>query len=118
MRIKKFNINENEYSFVCEAWSNSRSWGHKVNLFRNNYEIAEARIRYYNRTWESYEFQSTMLKAINIVEEKHRLLELEYYRAKTGRKRLKQEEKEEIYKNSKQLQELQELKEKVRRSVW
>lgn len=118
MNIKKFKINENEYTFVCEGWSNSNGWGHRVNLLRNNYEIAEARIRYYNRTWENYEFQTCMLKAIRIVEEHKQASELEYYKQKTGRKRLKEAEKQEIYSNCEELKELKELKTKVKGRIW
>lgn len=118
MNIKKFKINENEYTFVCEGWSNSRSWGHRVVLIKNMYTMCEAKIRYYNRTWENYEFQTCMLKAIRIAEEHKQALELEYYKAKTGRKRLREAEKEDIYNNCDQLKELQELKTRVRGRIW
>lgn len=118
MEIKKYNINKNEYTFVCEVWSNYRSWGHRVNLLRNNYEIAEARIRYYNRTWENYEFQTCMLKAIRIIEEHKQTSELEYYKEKTERKRLREAEKQEIYSNCEELKELKELEKRVRGRIW
>ena len=118
MEIKRYIINENEYSFVCEGWSNSNGWGHRVVLIKNMYTMCEAKIRYINRTWENYQFQSCMLKAIYIVKEKYQLLELECYREKTGKKRLKEAEKQEVYANCKQLQELEELEKKVRGRVW
>lgn len=118
MEIKKYNINENEYSFVCEGWSNSNGWGHRVVLIKNMYTMCETKIRYINRTWENYQFQSCMLKAIYIVKEKEQAYELECYRAKTGKKRLKEAEKQEIYANCKQLQELEELEKKVKGKVW
>lgn len=118
MEIKKYNINENEYTFVCEGWSNYRSWGHRVVLIKNIYTMCEAKITYINRTWENYQFQSCMLKAIYLVKEKEQQLQLEYYRAKTGRKRLKEAEKQEIYSQCKQLQELEELEKRVRGRIW
>lgn len=118
MDIKKYNINENEYNFVCEVWSNSRAWGHRVVLIKNKYTMCEAKIRYINRTWENYKYQSCMLKAISIIEENKRELELEYYRKKTGKKRLKEAEKQDIYNNCEELKELQELKTRVRGRIW
>ena len=118
MTIKRFIVGSNEYSFVCEGWSNSKGWGHRVTLIKNIYTMCEAKIKYYNRTWENYEFQTCMLKAISIVEEQKQELELEYYKAKTGRKRLKEAEKQEIYANCEELKELQELKTRVRGRIW
>jgi hypothetical protein len=118
MEIKKFTVGSNEYSFVCEGWSNSNGWGHRVVLIKNMYTMCEAKIKYINRTWENYQYQSCMLKAISIVEENKQELELECYKAKTGRKRLREAEKEEIYNNCDQLKELQELKTRVRGRIW
>ena len=53
-----------EFTFVCRTWSNSRAWGHEVNLYQNNSWIGSARITYLNRTWESYEYQSCMRKVV------------------------------------------------------
>ncbi len=51
----------------CEA-KNSRSlrysFYHKAILYRNNYEILDIKISYINRTWESYEFQSTLRRLL------------------------------------------------------
>lgn len=118
MEIKKFLVGSNEYSFKCEGWSNSRAWGHRVVLIKNMYTMCEAKMTYINRTWENYEFQSCMLHAISIVEKKKQELELEYYKAKTGRKKLREAEKQEIYANCEELKELKELKTRVRGRIW
>jgi hypothetical protein len=51
----------NQYSIVSEYWENSRAWGHRSVLLRGgDYEVANSRVRYYNRTWEMYTYQSCM----------------------------------------------------------
>ena len=58
-------INGVKFTLVCESWSNSASWGHEVTLYKNDYyKIGRAKIRYYNRTWESYQYQSAIKSVI------------------------------------------------------
>jgi hypothetical protein len=61
MRI--FNLN-NEYSIVCN-WQNTRyGFRHLATLHKAGFEIAEAKVCYYNRTWERFEFESVLNKII------------------------------------------------------
>ena len=62
--IKKFENAGDHYDFVCWYWETSNAWGHEVRLVKNTIELAKAKIRYYNRTWEAYTFQSTIGEAI------------------------------------------------------
>lgn len=58
-------INGVKFTFVCECWKTATSWGHKVTLYRNdNVIIGSVKIRYYNRTWERYQFQSAIKNVI------------------------------------------------------
>ena len=41
-----------------EVYSNSKAWGHEARAIWNGREVAKARARYYNRTWERYQFES------------------------------------------------------------
>lgn len=110
MEIIKKIINNNTYTFVCETWTTARAWEHKVTLFRNNTEYTTQKITYYNRTWECYEYQSCMLKCVNsIIDEEKEFIFNEYKRA-NNKKRLTQEQKDELTNNSKIIQELKELK--------
>lgn len=54
-----------KYEFVCFGWDTSNAWGHEVHLLKNGYEFAKAKVRYYNRTWEAYKYQSAMCEAID-----------------------------------------------------
>lgn len=62
------NINGNltNYKIVCSYKSNRTGFKHTANLFISSYQLAETSIQYYNRTWESYTYQSVILQAINI----------------------------------------------------
>ena len=43
---------------VCEVWSKSGKWGHRAVCLYNGYQVAECKVRYYNRTWEACQFDS------------------------------------------------------------
>ena len=62
MRI--FNL-DNEYNIVCNSQSTRYGFRHLATLHKNGFEIAKAKCLYYNRTWESYEFESVILKIID-----------------------------------------------------
>ena len=58
-------INGVKFTLVCESWCTRNSWGHEVTLYKNDYaKIGRAKIRYYNRTWESYQYQSAIKSVI------------------------------------------------------
>lgn len=56
MRVEK--VNE-DVTLGCEVWSRgSRAWGHKAKVFYKGYEVDSASVRYYNRTWEMFQFDT------------------------------------------------------------
>ena len=58
-------INGVKFTLVCESWKTRNSWGHKVALYKNDYLlIGTAKVRYYNRTWERYQFQGVIKSVI------------------------------------------------------
>lgn len=53
-----------KFTLVCESWRTRTSWGHKVTLYKNDsVTVGRVKVRYYNRTWESYLYQSA-IKAV------------------------------------------------------
>ena len=96
MEIIKKTINNNNYTFVCETWETSRAWGHKVTLFRNDTEYTTQKITYYNRTWESYRYQTCMLKCIDEVIAEEVKNAIEEVRELYNIKRISKDEKESI----------------------
>lgn len=58
-------INGVKFTFVCEFWNTRNSWGHEVTLYQNDtFKVGRAKIRYYNRTWECYLYQSAIKNVI------------------------------------------------------
>jgi len=55
----------------AEVYRTSRSWGHKAHLYRrtpsdqDDEHIQSAKVRYFNRTWERYEFESILHQLIS-----------------------------------------------------
>ena len=50
-----------KFTLVCESWCTRNSRGHIVTLYKNDtVKIGRAKIRYYNRTWEYYQYQSAI----------------------------------------------------------
>ena len=55
---------DNENNVVCR-WENTRyGFRHLATLHKTGFEIARAKICYYNRTWERFEFESVLIKII------------------------------------------------------
>lgn len=58
-------INGVKFTLVCEFWTDRNSWGHKVTLYKNDtFKVGSTRVRYYNRTWEAYQYQSAIKRVI------------------------------------------------------
>lgn len=54
-------INGVNFTFVCESWGNRNAWGHKVTLYKNeSVVVGTYKVRYYNRTWETFKYQSAI----------------------------------------------------------
>lgn len=49
----------------AESYETRYSWGHKAWLYLNEQEIAYSKITYYNRTWESWTFESVITSLYN-----------------------------------------------------
>lgn len=61
-------INGVKFTLVCESWTDRTSWGHKVTLYRNDSVVVGTyKVRYYNRTWERYQYQSAIRGVISNV---------------------------------------------------
>ena len=64
-----YNVDGEEFNFKCLYYSVTDSnqaslWGHEVELKQDYKTLSSAKISYYNRTWETFEFQSCMLEAL------------------------------------------------------
>lgn len=106
----------NIWKFVNESWSNSNGWGHKTTVFKNSYDFEPHKVRYYNRTWEMYTYQTCMSGAINEIYDFQLNQFIINYKEKNDITRFKKGQKEELVKqfNETELgQDLQELKDAI-----
>ena len=91
-------VNGKNFTFVCDGWSNSRAWGHLVVLLDGSgREVSRCKIRYYNRTWESWRFQSACRGAVDSLIENRRREAVREYKDRTGAKRLTENKKNAIF---------------------
>jgi hypothetical protein len=69
MQIFEFQTPINRYSFAC-MWEKTRSgFRHVCHVLRNGHDIREVKVNYLNRTWERYDFQTVLFKAIATLRE-------------------------------------------------
>ena len=103
MRTFKFN----DYEIIAETWESSRNWGHRALLYKKDMFITKYKATYYNRTWESYQYQSVVksviLKYIDYLADELFVK----YKAKHGLKRLTPTEKSAIIKADDRIAELE-----------
>jgi hypothetical protein len=63
MRIFKLN---RVYSIACEFQDDKDGFSHLATLLKNGASYGEeTSAKYYNRTWEAFEFETVLLKCIN-----------------------------------------------------
>ena len=107
MEIRRVNGKKgNKIELVNESWSTSRNWGHKTNVIVNGYDYGTYKVRYCNRTWESYTFQSCMTGAIAKVMRYNITRYLENYKYTNNITRFKKGQREKLiaeYKESNDL---------------
>lgn len=98
-----------DYKIVAESWETYNSWGHKATLFKDDYELTHSRIRYLNRTWECYQYQSVILDAIYEAMKRRQTRLVDDYKSQANVMRMTKRRKELLYQDDVELQELEEL---------
>lgn len=103
----------NDYTIIAQSYETSTGWGHLAYLKHNDRPLdtlQTAKIRYYNRTWERYRYQSVILDVIS--QQIEAVKDRAYYRFKieNAKTRLTKQEKENIIKDNNEIAELEELK--------
>lgn len=98
MEIRTKKIGKDTWRFVNESWSTSNAWGHRTIVFKNDYEYTEHKCRYYNRTWESYTYQTCMFGAVDDIYTREKNRFIENYKYQNNIDRFKRGQKEEVLK--------------------
>lgn len=123
MEIRKFTVGDYDYEFVCESGNTRNGFYHKASLFKSNkdssWKIAESKVNYLNRTWESYRYQTAMSNALyDYSNERYERLLKDFKNsrgyAKMTQKRYDEFHNCEEYKNDSIIKACAELKERVR----
>ena len=117
MEIRKIKCKSgNEYNIVNETWETSRAWGHKSTLVATWGEVESRKVRYYNRTWESYTYQTCMSGLIETILEDNLKSYITQYKEKNDITRLTSLQKDMIkaeWQQQEYIQELMEIKERI-----
>ena len=88
MKKLTFKINNDEFTFVNDSESTRYGFRHTCVMFINDYHRTTIYHSYYNRTYESYTYQTVMLEAVQEVMNEIYENELQDYKEKNGIKRL------------------------------
>lgn len=64
-RTIKTDYMEREVEFVNQSRSTRHGFAHDTTMFVDGWEIESATCHYLNRTWECFQYQSVMLKAVS-----------------------------------------------------
>lgn len=54
---------------VCESKSTRNGFKHTASLVIRGYEICEAKCMYFNRTWESYQYETVFHKVLDMTDQ-------------------------------------------------
>ena len=118
MEIRKIKCKSgNEYNIVNETWETSRAWGHKSTLVAPWGEVESRKIRYYNRTWESYTYQTCMSGLLDTVLENNLKSYIAQIKEVRGITRLLKSTREEIendWNKKEYTQDLKEIQERIK----
>jgi len=91
--IKKITVDGQEFTFVNSFRSNRSGFVHETDLFMGERHIAHNKSQYYNRTWESYTYQSSMRQCVYVGAGEHKQFLIEEYKRKTGVKKMNEQQK-------------------------
>ena len=117
MEIKKIICKSGrEYNIVNEYWETSRAWGHKSTLIAPWGEVESRKVKYLNRTWERYTYESCMSGLIETILEDNLKSYITQYKEKNDITRLTSLQKDIIkaeWQEKEYTQELMEIKERI-----
>ena len=117
MEIKRIECkNGRVYNIVNETWETSRAWGHKSTLIASWGEVESRKVKYINRTWERYAYESCMSGLIETILEDNLKSYITQYKEKNDITRLTSLQKDMIkaeWQQQEYTQELMEIKERI-----
>lgn len=88
MECKNMNIDGYDVQFINNTWCTRHAWGHETTLYIDGEKINASKCRYYNRTWECYQYQSIMKNCVYECIEENKKDFIKGYKYNHGIKRL------------------------------
>lgn len=119
MENKIFNLNGNVYIFSNETQATRNGFRHVSYLSLNDFPVSSAKCDYLNRTWETYRYQTSMLKAVRELIYERRMTIKNDFMELTGYKKMtakRNDEFEAICENDETLKEYAELEKQLGRN--
>lgn len=108
-----YKINGHEYLIHSRTANSRTGFAHVSTLVRDGNEIETKRVNYYNRTWESYQYQTSMRLVVeHVMRREHEQL-ITLYKCANGLKRLSAAKKEELSNSTSFMRDLKELMTKI-----
>lgn len=108
-RVEK-EVNGKVFVFINHWIKNYSGFKHETELYLNNKLLSEVSIQYYNRTWERYEFETSMNSCItHALDDIFELTKTEFKEA-NNIKRLTEKRKQEVKDICNNKQEVKDLK--------
>ena len=100
-----------KFEIVCDSWSTRNAWGHSCKVYAGDAYApsGRAKVRYYNRTWEAYQYQSVMKQAVHEMMGQRRAQLVDVWKIDNGRKRATKDQKAQIWDNDATLKTWAEL---------
>jgi hypothetical protein len=117
MEIRQKTINGNKWQLVNETWETSNSWGHKTTILKNGGQYITHKVRYYNRTWECYTYESCMSGSVEELKERELNMYIDNYKFNNNISHFRKGEKEKVleaFKETKISKELDILKDAIK----
>jgi len=105
-----------KWQIVNESWETRNAWGHKTTLIRNGYDYGEHKVRYYNRTWERYTYETCMRGAVEELYQRELDYYINQYKENNAIIRFKKGEKEKVEKEFEKIEIAKELK-KLKKAI-
>lgn len=84
--IYEKNINGVYFTIYCNTFKTRNSWGHEVTLYQGTNQIGGIKLRYYNRTWEIYQFRTAIQIVIMEAVDRAKALAREAFKRLNGYK--------------------------------
>lgn len=98
MEIIEFEVGGHAIKFQCDARKNGMGFIHRATMFVDGIECNKGSVQYYNRTWESWCYQSVCLQRCSAVIESRTAQLKSEYRREHGLSAVRGAHKEELQK--------------------